>query len=286
MLKHYIILLFLFIDVSSHAQTNDSVPVKKKPVPPWWVQRFSVSAGVFIPLSNTQLEVGSQDGSFGTTVDLEDDLGFKQTTTSFVGNLQWRASRRSRFDLNYFQINRKATHTLAKDIEFKDTTFHANATVNVFTNTSIVQFSYGYAFFLKPRFEAGLAIGAHVVGSQAGIGLASGNLGNVNKETDFNFTAPLPDIGIWGGYGIAKQWVVNGAFNYLSLTVGDISGRILSYNVGITYVTQKNFSASLIYTGLNFRVDVTKDVYQGYFKWGYNGPSLTINYAFGKTNWH
>ena len=100
--------------------------LKKSRSPPWWVQRFSVSAGVFVPLSNTELEVGSEDGSFGTTVDLEDDLGFKTTTTSFVGNLQWRASRRSKFDLNYFQINRKSTHTLTKDIEFKDTTFHIN----------------------------------------------------------------------------------------------------------------------------------------------------------------
>ena len=61
------------------------VPVKKKPVPPWWVERFSVSAGVFVPISNTELEVGSEDGSFGTTIDLEDDLGFKQTSNQFHG---------------------------------------------------------------------------------------------------------------------------------------------------------------------------------------------------------
>ena len=78
MLKHFVILLFIFIGVSSYAQTNDSVPVKKKPVPPWWVERFSVSAGLFVPLSNTVLEVGSEDGTFGTTVDLEDDLGFRR----------------------------------------------------------------------------------------------------------------------------------------------------------------------------------------------------------------
>ena len=286
MVKYYIISLFIFIGVSSYAQTNDSVPVKKKPAPPWWVERFSVSAGVFTPISDIELEVGSEDGSFGTTVDLEDDLGFKRSTTSFVGNLQWRASRRSRFELNYFQTNRKSTHTLDKDIEFKDSTFHSNATVNAFVNTTIFQFSYGYAFFLNPRFEAGLQIGTHIVGSKAGMGLANTSIGSGSRETNFDFTAPLPDIGIWGGYGIDNHWVVNGAFNYLSLTVGDIKGSILSYNAGITYVTQTKFSASLLYAGLNFNVDVTKDHHKGYFKWQYNGPALTLNYAFGKNKWH
>jgi hypothetical protein len=131
MFKQFSLLLLIFVGVSSYAQTKDSVPVKKKPTPPWWVQPFSVSAGVYVPISNTVLEVGSEDGSFGTTVDLEDDLGFKTTTTSFVGTLQWRASRRSKFDLNYFQINRKSTHTLTKDLEFKDTTFHVNDDVTV-----------------------------------------------------------------------------------------------------------------------------------------------------------
>jgi len=284
MLKHYIICLFIFIGFSSFAQTGDSASVKKKPVPPWWVKPFSVSAGIFVPLSNTVLEVGSEDGSFGTTVDLEDDLGFKQTTTSFVGNLQWRASRRSRFELNYFQINRKSTHKIAKDIEFKDTTFAVNSTLEVSTNTAIVQFSYGYAFFLNPRFEAGLAVGAHVVGSKLGMGVAN-SAGSRSKETDFDFTAPLPDLGIWGGYGIAENWWVNGAVSYLSLTVDDIKGRILSYSAGVTYDIQKNFSASLIYAGLNFKVDVTKDHYKGYFKWGYNGPALTVSYRFGKNKW-
>ena len=195
--------------------------------------------------------------------------------------MQWRASRRSKFELDYFHLNRNSTHTLQKEIEFKDSTYHVNTTVNAFFNTDIYQFSYGYALFLNPRYEAGLAIGAHIAKVNAGMGLTSG----AGVETDFDFTAPLPDLGVWGGYAINKQWAVNAAFNYLSLTIGDIRGRILSYNAVVTYGILKNLSASLGYTGLNFKVDVTKDQFKGYFKWGYNGPLLTVNYAFGKNKW-
>jgi len=268
------------------AQAGDSVPVKKmKPEPPWWVERFGVSAGLFVPISNTRVEVGNKDGTFGTAIDLEDDLGFNQSTIAFLGGLEWRASRRSKFELNYFQLNRKSTHTLEKDIEFKDTTYHTNTSLGVTTKGAIFQFSYSYAIFLNPRYEAGVAGGVHIVGSKFGMSLASTVAGTINKETDFDFTAPLPDLGIWGGYAINKRWAVKGAFNYLALTIGDYRGRVLSYNAGVMYGILKNLNASLVYAGLNIKVDVTKDHFNGDFKWGYNGPALTANYTFGKNKW-
>lgn len=48
------------------------------------------------------------------------------------------------------------------------------------------------------------------------------------------------------------------------------------------YEVIPNLDLALGYTGLNFKVDVEKERLQGYFKWGYNGPSLTVSYSFGK----
>jgi hypothetical protein len=285
MSKYFAILLFVFIDVSTFAQTDTSVDTKKiKPVPAWWVQRFRVSAGVFFPLNNTIVKVGNEAGTFGTTVDFEDDLGLAQSTVTFLGNLQWRASRRSKFELNYYYVGRNSTKTLEKDIEYKDTVYPANSIVNASFSTGIFQFSYGFALLLNPRYEAGLAIGAHVVRVKTGMS-PSHNAGEASTETEFNFIAPLPDIGIWGGYAINKHWAVNGAINYLSLTVDNFSGRILSYNAGITYGILKNLSASVGYTGLNFKVNVTKDDSRGYFEWGNNGPLVAVHYVFGKNKW-
>ena len=66
-----------------------------KPSPPWWVERFKVTAGMFFPVNNTSVKVGSPDGEFGTTIDFEDNLGFSKHTFTFLGDFQWRASRRS-----------------------------------------------------------------------------------------------------------------------------------------------------------------------------------------------
>jgi hypothetical protein len=271
----------LLFSVSLFAQSTKE---KTKPTPPWWADRFKVSAGLFVPINNTVIEVGNESGSFGTTIDLESDLGFTKSTGTFLGGMEWRASRRSKFALNYYHIDRTSKKTLDKDIEFKDTTYHLGADIKALFNTDIFQFTYGYAFLINPKYELGVSVGAHIVSASIGLGLANG-VGSVSGKKDFGFTAPLPDLGIWGGYAINQKWAVNGVFNYLSLTVDNTTGRILSYNAGVTYKILKNLSASLDYIGLNFKVNTTRKEYQGYFKWGYNGPTVTLNYGFGHKPW-
>ena len=277
--------LFLFVSffVKGWAQNTDSIPNKPR-VCPWYVERFRLSAGFFVPVSNTDLQVGVEGGVNGTPVNLERDLGFNNSQLTFLANFQWRISRRSRLNLNYYNIPRKATHTLDKDITFKDTTFHANATVTTYFNTAIYQISYGYAILSKPNYELGILIGTHLVGGKAGISL-SGEVNTSSKSTNFGFTAPLPDLGIWGGYTFSDRFATNIDVDYLSLTVGNITGSIFAYNIIVIYKVMPKLEVSLGYSGLNFKVNATKDKGTAEFKWGYNGPALGVTYAFGKSSW-
>ncbi|MBN9296046.1 MAG: hypothetical protein J0I41_03495 [Filimonas sp.] len=290
MKSRLLFLTILCICSTTLALSQDSLHTKKsshkhvKPTPPWYVERFRVSAGAFFPINNTQIEVGNQAGTFGTTIDLEDDLGFKKNTSTFLGDAQWRASRRSRFDLSYYHIDRNSTHTLQRDIEFKDHTYPVNATIDAFFNTDIYKFTYGYALLSNPKYELGLTIGAHIVKASVGIGF-NGATTSLNYSDDFGFTAPLPDLGIWGGYVIAPKWAINAEASYLSVTIDNITGRIVSYNAMVLYNPIRHLSFSAGYTGLNFKVNASKNNAQGYFKWGYNGPSIAASYSFGKKPW-
>jgi len=53
----------------------------------------------------------------------------------------------------------------------------------------------------------------------------------------------------------------------------------------LTYKLIKQLDISLGYTGLNFKVDAIKENVTGHFKWGYNGPSLSATFVFGKKSW-
>lgn len=261
--------------------TEDYLYKSPKPVPPWFARRLKVSAGLFIPVNNTKIEVGSQNGEFGTTVDFEDDLGFRKSSSTFLADIQWRASRRSRFDLSFFHLERTTSYQLKKEIEFGDHVYPVDASVNSFFENTIYRFSYGYALLLDPKYELGLMIGAHILRSNVGISLV-GATAELGYKDDFDFTAPLPDVGIWGGYAFTDKLALTGNVSYLSLKINDISGKIISYNLSVMYEVLPNFDVAVGYTGLNFNVDVEKERLQGYFKWGYNGPSLTVSYSFGK----
>ena len=273
----------LLFFISSFSQNSDSTQKEKK-LAPWYVERFKLTAGFFVPITNTNLQVGVEGGQAGTPINLEKDLGFDNGQLTFLANFQWRISRRSRLNLNYYNIPRSSTHTLTKDITFKDSTFHVNSTVNSFFNTAIYQVSYGYAILSKPNYEVGVMIGTHIVGGKAGISV-NGTNGQASASSDFGFTAPLPDLGIWGGYAFNNKMAANLDIDYLSLTVGDITGSIFAYNILFIYKLSEKLNISLGYSGLNFKVDEVKQNVEANFKWGYNGPALGITYSFGKKSW-
>jgi len=273
--------VLMITNCSAQSQANNSSDIKKAP---WFVEKFRVSGGFFVPTSNTNLQVGIKGGAVGTEIDFEKDLGFTKSQLTYLANFQWRITRRSRLNLNYYNIPRKSTHTIDRDITFDGQTYPVNATVNSFFNTAIYQITYGYAVLAKPDYELGLLIGTHLVDGTAGMAINSG-LGTISGSTNFSFIAPLPDLGIWGGYAFNDRLAVNFDLTYLALAVGDISGRIFAYNLLFIYKLGERLNLSLGYSGLNFRVDVNKTNADGHFKWGYDGPALGVSYVFGKKPW-
>jgi len=270
-------------DVAFSEAIANKTPKPRRHVP-WFVEKFKVSAGVFLTVNNTDVQIAGNNGNIATDIDLENDLGFKTTSTTFLGDFQWRSSSRSRFDLSYYSIHRNSTANLQKTVQFGDHTYNVNTTVNAYFNTDIYRFSYGYAILSKPNYEAGLLIGAHVVKAGLGLSITGSNV-SASVQDNFGVTAPLPDFGIWGGYAFGRDWAINGEFDYLALTVDNIYGRILGYNFSVTYRPVKQLNVSLGYTGLNCRVDATEDHLNGHIKWGYNGPTLTAAFTFGRKGW-
>ncbi|WP_343694623.1 hypothetical protein [Flavobacterium sp.] len=247
---------------------------------PWHGRRFKVTAGAFFPVNNTEIEVNGTNGNIGTDIDFEKDLGFQNNTVSFFGTFEWRASRRSRFNLEYFYLKRSSEKTLQKEINFQDHTYPVDARVSAFMDNEMIRFAYGYAIVSKPKYELGLLIGAHVMLADVGMRLEA-NTQALEYHDNVDFTAPLPDIGIWGEFVLGRKVGLYANVNYFALKVNDIDGRIISYNLSVLYNVYKNFSLTAGYTGLNIRVDVTRPRIDGFFKWGYNGPTLAATYSFG-----
>ncbi|ULQ52118.1 hypothetical protein [Flavihumibacter fluvii] len=251
---------------------------------PWFVEKFQVFAGTFMPISNINVQVSNTSGNIGTEIDFENDLGFDKTFVTFIADFQYRLKRRSRLDLSYYRFNRYSTTRLNKDINFGDNTYLANSIANSIFNTQIYRLSYGYSVIEKPKYELGFLIGAHIVKADSEMS-ADTTIGTFTTKDEFGFTAPLPNLGIWGGYALSDRLAITGEFSYLSLTVNETSGRIVALSVFFLFRVASYLNLSLGYSGLNVKIDATKPKLTGQFIWGYNGPSLTATFSFGKKYW-
>lgn len=267
-------------DLNALTPLSDSTQFYDPEDLPWHARRFKATAGLFFPTNNTEVEVGSNNGNFGDLIDFEKDLGFEKNTVSFAGTFEWRISRRSRIGAEFFYLKRTSTKTLQREIEFGDHTYPIDATVSAFMDNQIIRFTYSYAFISKPKYEIGALIGAHVLLGDVGLRLEAGTAQAEYRDT-FDFTAPLPDLGLWGEIVLAKRVGLYLNANYFALKINDVDGRLLSYNISILYNVYKNFSLTAGYTGLNMRIDVDKERLNGFFKWGYYGPTLAATYSFG-----
>lgn len=268
------LLSFIALILASEALSQDAAN-------PPFIEKFKVGVGFFSPINNTNIRIGVT-GNNGSDVDFESDLGFAADVRTFMANGQWRITRRSRLNLAYYQIDRSSTHTLTRDITFGDNTYSINASINAYFNTNILQFSYGYALLSKPKYEAGLLIGAHVVGGEAGMSLNTSG-GNISSKGDYGFTAPLPDLGIWGSYAFSDRFYLTGEASYLSMTVNGVTGSIYAYTIGGHYRVVSKLDLFLGFTGLNTHVGIERAKWNGDIKWSYNGPSFAVTYSFG--NW-
>ncbi len=156
--------------------------------------------------------------------------------------------------------------------------------MNSVFNNAIYRFSWGYAILAKPTAELGLSIGTHTL--QTNIGLAATASGTTLSTNDnFDFTAPLPDLGIWGGFSMGPKWAFNGEISYFTISTGDVKGNVLGYNAALMFTPVKNLSLTLGYTGFDFNVDVKSTKESGSIDWGHNGLFLGASFSFGRKTW-
>jgi hypothetical protein len=107
-----LIIALLFSISSAYSQTKDSL------VAPWWVEKFRISAGFFLPVNNMKVQVGAKGSANGKESILKKILD-KRNGAYFLAAFDWRISRRSCISLAYYNINRSNTHTLERDITFQ-----------------------------------------------------------------------------------------------------------------------------------------------------------------------
>jgi hypothetical protein len=263
----------VFGPVSSLAADNTAYNL------PW--EKFSIQGGAFFAGLNNKVTVGSQ--GTGVAIDLEQALGLDTQNTVFRLGTLYRIDqkRRHRVDLDYLYFNRKATKTLDREVTVDNVTLAVGSRVDTTFNYQILRAAYSYSFFQDDRMDLAASFGLFVMPikfAMSAEGLRSG-------EGNFNFTAPLPALGLRGDFAITKKWFLRTNIDFFYLEYQTFRGVLVDTRVAVDYNPWEHFGVGLGFD--NFRAGVKAENndypsvnFQGDIKTQFLGVQLYARYFF------
>jgi hypothetical protein len=153
------------------------------------------------------IRVDSEDGSVGTDVDAEDDLGLEKVKWEPRFDFRWRPGRKHEIEVGYQFARRDAEKSIERTIDFADTTFDAGVALHTHLKTDLAFLNYRFAIIAKDHTQAGLALGTGALLRETGLeALASAGSSEVTYSASQKFTVPLGSLGIYGRFVLTDVW--------------------------------------------------------------------------------
>jgi hypothetical protein len=243
---------------------------------------FIIQASLYLPRVDSSVRVDGNNGTIGTEVDFESDLGLDKRATLPAFLVEWRPGDDWVFSGEYYALGRDSTYNIDRELTVGDTVYPVNATLGAGFDSDIYRFTVGNRIFQGENYEVGLAVGLHGTNFAIyieGEGDVNGNPGQFRSESRSVF-APLPTVGIFAAAEPVEKLYLGARFDWLSLTIDDYSGRLINTEFTAAYRIHKNIDIGATYRFVNYRVRVEKDNWNGKVNYQFQGPALFLQVGF------
>jgi len=243
------------------------------------LDRWTLRIGGYLTGLDTEIRLDSPVGDLGTTIDLEDDLGFSSSESVPRLFLSFILGKRHQILVGYFETDRDSITTLTEEIKWGDETFPINIDVGAFYTTTFVNAAYTYWFYSSEKTALGVTGGLVLAELEAGIGLAAIGQG-IEISDDISTGVPVPQLGFSARTYLGKKFVLAGVLGYIAFNLDDYSGDVSTAAVAIEHRTWKNFGFGLGYAYSNYDVDAESLDFLGKFAYTIDGFEI-----YGRAAW-
>jgi hypothetical protein len=248
--------------------------------------RFVIRTGALIVDVGSDVRIDATSGQQGTTINLNDDLGFSNTATTFFIDGMWRISHRNRLLVSYERVNRDVSRALVnRTITSRDQTFTVGGEVDAFFDTSYVSADYGFAFVAGPKFELGASIGITVLRLHSGIALtASGASAGASVSRDLTgntrFTVPVPLPGLFFTVRAHPRFTIFGMVRVIKASITDTTASFVETKAGVDFKISGPLGAGMAYYFNRSIVDREGSSTNGRLEYSFNGPQAFVTFVF------
>ncbi|MBA2960922.1 MULTISPECIES: hypothetical protein [Ramlibacter] len=245
---------------------------------------FVFTAGIFLVGTDVDANLNGQSGT-NPAVNFDRTFGTASDKTRGRVEGLWRINPRHSLRAAYFNNDVTRSRVLDRDIQWGDNTFNAGANVQSTTKYSVYELAYDYTFMRTPTYEVAGSLGMHFTDlklSLSGTGTATGGgstvTGLISREG--KIPAPLPVIGVRGGWAVAPSILLDGRLEFFKLSGGGYDGHWANAHVGATWMFSRHFGVGLGYDKFTTRLQLEKNDFNGQLKFGYSGLMAFVTGTF------
>jgi hypothetical protein len=242
---------------------------------PLYEEGISFRMAGFQSSAETRLRIDASNGALGTSLSLEDDLGFSDSEFLPVLDAVWRINPRHRIELGYLRLARDSQKTISGEIRFGDQVFPVSSDVSAEFDSDVWRLTYGWSFYRDGGNELSLLLGLHTTRFSTKLETSGGGIAEAAERT-----IPLPTIGIQGSWALTPSWRINGAVQVFSLEYDDYEGSFTTGSLAAEYRINRNFAVGAGYAMNDYNLDVTKGKARGSFDYQFNGPMVYVTGGF------
>lgn len=233
-------------------------------------ESIAFHVGMYLPTISTQLSVNPAGGT-GSTVNLEQDLGLSDRTSSPILDINWRFAQHHRLEFMYFELLRTSTKVIDREIILGGQTYPINTTVTSKMRNQIGALTYYYSLMQSSKYEFALGLGVHNTIFKPSLSSSAGTIAT-SKRLD----VPLPVLAIKGNMQLGEKWTGAASGKWFGMQLGDIYGGLTVLNIGATYFMTKNWGIEAAYSSNRYKFDITRPDWNGNLNITYSGPQLSL----------
>ncbi len=249
------------------------------------LDRYSFTLGSYFTQVNSDVQANNPETGFGEKVDFETDLKFGNSDELFRLEGQFILKRRHQINVAYYDLNRSASNTITREIEWRERVFPVSAEVEGFFNTEVVELSYTYWWIARDKVVFGVNGGIQMIGIDVGVDLVERTAGTL--AADLGVNEPVPLIGFEVRSKLTDKLMFRGIGRFVSVSdLGDLSKvSVTDFSVGLEHRTFGTGGFGIAYKALDIDLEIEKDLplnrkLTGGVDYGFGGVEVFLRFWF------
>lgn len=267
----------LLLMLPASAALAQSRPGSGPPPDPVFDHTVTIGASLGYGAADTRVRLDASDGTPGTLLDAERDLGLDAgELTGWVSvSLRPRPRHRIHAGLSYLPSDRRAREVLGEDIRVGEQVYFAGEEVETELRIRTWSIAYAYSFLRLPNAELAASVGVTSIGAYAEAGVPARAVIEVEERS-----VPAPQLGLEGAIRFRDRWYGEARLQYVRVKASGDEGSLNQLEAAIVFQFDPNIAAGLGYAAFEVDVQSNDTGDTGVFRYTSRGPRLFIRASF------